>query len=142
MSAVRRTTNYIRARDRQNRLNGNRNEPVWENWLQDNRVELNAMTSPERVAWVERKFAAYSVEKVIPPEEIARALLVGHIRATIAEQVEAEALRSKRRWIEEQTATRIAKVEIPTDIPARIAKYLEKHRSDRWTHAVLELFSL
>jgi hypothetical protein len=134
---------YIRARDLENRRNGNpNNEPVWENWLQDNRVELNAMTSPERVTWVERKFAAYSVTKVIPPEEIARALLIGHIRATIAKQVEEEALRSKQRWIEEQTAARIAKVEIPTDIPARIAKYLEKHRSHRWTHAVLELFLL
>ena len=30
---------YVRARDLQNRLNGNTdNEPVWEEWLQDNRV--------------------------------------------------------------------------------------------------------
>ena len=131
---------YIRERDRQNRLNGNpNNEPNWEDWLQDNRVELNAMTSPQRVAWVERKFATYNVDKVIPPEDIARDLLVGHIKATIAAQVEEEALRSKQQWIAEQIAARIAKVKIPTDIPARIANYLKRHRSRRWTDAIAEL---
>jgi hypothetical protein len=49
---------HIKERDKLNAKNGNPNhEPNWENWLQDNRYELNAMTSPQRVAWVERKFA-------------------------------------------------------------------------------------
>ena len=46
------------------------------------------MTSPDRVAWVERKFAAHHIEKVIPPEEVARDVLVAHINTTIAARVE------------------------------------------------------
>ena len=132
--------NYIRERDVQNRLNGNpNNEPNWENWLQDNRVELNAMTSPQRVAWVERKFAEYNVSKVVPSEDITRAELVGYINATIASQVEEEALRSKQRWMEKEIAKRIAKIEIPTDIAARITNYLDSHRSERWRDAIADL---
>ena len=130
---------YIRERDWQNKRNGGNDEPNWEEWLQDNRVELNAMTSPQRVAWVERKFAAYNVAKVIPPENIARDLLVSHTKGAIAAQVEEEALQSKEQWIAEQIAARFAKIRIPTDITARIAKYLERHRSSRWRDAIAEL---
>jgi len=39
---------YVLARDEQNRRSRNPdNEPVWQEWLQDNRIELNAMTSPQ-----------------------------------------------------------------------------------------------
>ena len=100
------------------------------------------MTSPSGSSGSQRKFAEHRVTKVIPPEDIARAALVGHIRATIAAEVEEEALRSKQRSINEQTATRIAKVEIPTNLTARITNYLEKQRSERWTNAILELSSL
>jgi hypothetical protein len=119
---------YIRERDRQNKRDGDNDEPNWVEWLQDNRVELNAMTSPQRVAWVERKFAEHNVNKVIPPESIARNALVDHIWGTIAVQVKDEALRSQEQWIAEQTAARFAKVRIPTEITARIAEYLSRYR--------------
>jgi hypothetical protein len=55
---------YILERDQENRRSGNPdNEPDWQQWLQDNRIELNAMTSPQRVAWVERKFERAGLRK-------------------------------------------------------------------------------
>ncbi len=38
-------------------------------WLQGHRVELNAMTSPELLAWLDRKMEPYC-GKVIPPDEV------------------------------------------------------------------------
>jgi hypothetical protein len=105
---------YILERDRHNRRIGNpNNEPVWENWLQDNRIELNAMTSPERVEWVERKFVRHAVQKVIPPVEVANDQLIGKLETEIVAQVRAEALRDKWHWMEEQKAARLAAIKIP-----------------------------
>jgi hypothetical protein len=66
----------------------------WKVWLQTHRVELNAMTSPQFLAWLDRKFVQ-AVGKIIPPgdvimqhqEQVARATL----RTTIAERILREA---------------------------------------------------
>jgi DNA topoisomerase VI subunit B len=48
---------YIKERDAANRASGNPNhEPNWEIWLQDWRVELNAMTTAEFVTWMNAQF--------------------------------------------------------------------------------------
>ena len=44
---------------------------TWEEWLQTHRVELNAMTTPQFIAWLERKMAEHADGgKLIPPEEV------------------------------------------------------------------------
>lgn len=43
----------------------------WADWLQNKRVELNAMTSPQFIEWLDRKISPY-IEKVIPPAEVLR----------------------------------------------------------------------
>jgi hypothetical protein len=128
---------YIIERDQHNQRTGNPNgEPIWEEWLQDNRIELNAMTSPQRVAWVEQKFALHHVEKVIPPEEIAQATFSEQLSSAITEQVQAEVLRSQEAWIAEEIEVRLGKVRSPDNIGSQVAHYLKSHRTDRWTHAI------
>jgi len=34
-------------------------DPVWEGWLQQYRVELNAMSTPQFIAWLEGKIQLY-----------------------------------------------------------------------------------
>lgn len=43
----------------------------WKRWLQTQRVELNAMTSPEFVRWLDMKFEDYA-DKVVPPQKVLR----------------------------------------------------------------------
>jgi hypothetical protein len=43
-------------------------EGNWAEWLQTHRVELNAMTTPEFIEWLDGKMAGYS--KLVPPEEV------------------------------------------------------------------------
>jgi hypothetical protein len=46
-------------------------EGDWAEWLQTKRVELNAMSTPEFIAWLDGKMAGY--DKLIPPEEVLEA---------------------------------------------------------------------
>lgn len=42
----------------------------WEYWLQEYRVELNAMSTPQFLTWLEGKIRLYDKGKVIPPETV------------------------------------------------------------------------
>ena len=94
------------------------------------------MTSPQRVAWVERKFAEAGVKKVIPPNEVDLAELSAKVRDEIDAQVVAEALRDKRAWIDQENKKRFSAVRFPADLTQCIANYLKTHRSKRWTEAI------
>lgn len=43
----------------------------WAKWLQTNRVELNAMTSPQFIAWLDSKFEGLQ-RKLVPNEQVIR----------------------------------------------------------------------
>jgi hypothetical protein len=81
----------------------------WEEWLQTKRVELNAMTTPEFIAWLDGKMAGY--EKLIPPHDVLSEELDARIeeklRASITERILREAN------FEAQVADAIAATEKP-----------------------------
>jgi hypothetical protein len=57
----------------------------WEEWLQTHRVELNAMTTPQFIEWLDGKMALYA--KLIPPPDVLEAELHGRIKEKIHEAV-------------------------------------------------------
>jgi hypothetical protein len=65
----------------------------WDEWLQTHRIELNAMTTPQFIAWLDRKMAAYG--KLIPPAEVITAeldsRLAAKVRAALTERILREA---------------------------------------------------
>jgi hypothetical protein len=126
---------YIKNRDIENRCTGNpNNEPDWQTWLQDNRVELNAMTSPQRVAWVERKFSEHKVKKVIPPDNVLKRTLANQLRGEIEEVVNEEALKNAQDWIAEEIKKRLEAIQLPTRTELRksITEFLVKLPRDNW----------
>jgi hypothetical protein len=56
-------------------------------WLQTNRVELNAMTTPQFLDWLDRKFAPYA-GKVIPPSQVLGHQLNQGVRIKAARNVQ------------------------------------------------------
>jgi DNA topoisomerase VI subunit B len=130
---------YINARDGENRRTGNpNNEANWALWLQDNRVELNAMTSPQRVAWVERKLSEHNIKKVIPPDYVAKETLVERLQQEIEDVVREEALQNAQSWIAEQIRERLTAIQLPTTVDLRnlIAELLGKHPRDNWMNVI------
>lgn len=57
--------NYVSADDRR--------------WLQSRRIELNAMSTPQFLEWLDLKFAPYR-GKVIPPDKVLKARLEEEVR--------------------------------------------------------------
>ncbi len=91
-------------------------EGNWANWLQTKRVELNAMSTPEFIAWLDSKMAAY--DKLIPPADVLEAewndRITAKVRVAITERILREA------GLESQVATAIAAIEKPS--PAALAE--------------------
>ena len=73
----------------------NGSEGDWEEWLQTHRVELNAMTTPAFIAWLNAKMATHAVGKLVPPAEVLTAELNQRVeqkvRATLTERILREA---------------------------------------------------
>jgi hypothetical protein len=67
---------YIKERD-----DGER----WEGWLQTHRVELNEMTTPQFIEWLDSKMAAYGSGKLIPPADV--------LVAELDERIESKSVR-------------------------------------------------
>jgi hypothetical protein len=109
----------------------------WEDWLQKNRIELNAMTTPQFIAWLDGKVAGY--EKLIPPAEILEAELNERVEHKIREAVIERVLREAD--IDGQVADTLANIQTPQ--PSTLAegvKELFKRQPDQqWRHHIEEV---
>src|SRR5262249_1528087 len=63
----------------------------WEDWLQTHRVELNAMTTPQFIEWLDGKLADYA--KLIPPPDVLETELIRSVEDKIREAITARILR-------------------------------------------------
>jgi hypothetical protein len=111
---------------RQNlRINGATPEEI--EFLLTRRVELNAMSSDQLVAFIERKLAEHGIAKVIPGKE----------RLTEAYKLFAHSARIKK-IIDEALVTQEADETIgtPADLDEQVHQYLKQHPEVRWDRAV------
>jgi hypothetical protein len=86
-------------------------------FLKDERVELNAMTSDEFVAFIEQKLKEHGVEKLVPGDEVIQ----HHARRTIEQQLIEKELETLRPAIE----MRAARIELPDDFQKQVETELE-----------------
>jgi hypothetical protein len=81
----------------------------WGEWLQTHRIELNAMSTPRFIAWLNEKLVGY--DKLIPPGRVLEAELdekiADKVRASITERVLREAN------VDAQVASALAEIEKP-----------------------------
>jgi hypothetical protein len=92
------------------------------------RVELNAMTSGQFVAWIERKLAAHGAGKVVPGDT---ALGEAYRRARYCQDVE-----SKLRELRDEIET---EAEIPTGLETAVRTKLASDPALTWDRAVWEV---
>jgi hypothetical protein len=64
----------------------------WWEWLQTQRVELNAMTTPQFLGWMDGKLAPYD-GKLIPPEPVLAEALASAVRGKLKDAITARVLR-------------------------------------------------
>jgi len=68
----------------------------WRAWLQSQRVELNAMSTPQFLDWLERKILAYHFGKLIPPPSVLTGRLRREAQERSFEETRARILREQR----------------------------------------------
>jgi hypothetical protein len=93
------------------------------------RVELNAMTSPQFVAFVERKLRENGITKVVPDDDVLKEMYTAI---------------GKGRRIEKAIAALNDEIDAndckpPKDLEQRVRKVLENHPAMRWDAAVAEI---
>jgi hypothetical protein len=121
---------YIKAADASGEHGTAPDGSTWEEWLQTHRVELNAMTTPEFIRWLDRKMATHGVGKLVPPGEVLvkelEARIEDKVRKTLTERILEEA------DLDGQVETAIEKIKKPT--AAALAKGIKasfKQQADR-----------
>ena len=72
----------------------------WVEWLQEHRVELNAMTTPQFIAWLDRKLGERRTGKLVPPPEVLAETLADQVRDKVDTILTAKVLTEAR--LEEQ----------------------------------------
>jgi hypothetical protein len=89
-----------------------RTDRDWGEWLQTHRVELNAMSTPRLIAWLDEKMAAFGRSgKLIPPHEVLETDLAERIDSKVREAVTERILREA--GAEAQIADAIAAITPP-----------------------------
>jgi hypothetical protein len=102
----------------------------WEDWLQTKRVELNAMTTPQFIEWLDEKMAGY--DKLVPPSDVLEAELSEQIgkkvRAALIERILREAN------LDAQVAAALASIEKPdgAKLAEGIAELFEEQQDASW----------
>jgi phosphoglycolate phosphatase-like HAD superfamily hydrolase len=149
-------SDHIKARDEANRIRNPNNEPNWETWLQDWRVELNAMTTAEFVAWMNAQFETNGAAKVVPSEELAlksvtesvEAKLVSGASIEVREErkEELENLQQQMDELEEEIKEesqaradeRFKEIELPTgsEVVEEIKEWLERRGHSHWRNSI------
>lgn len=122
---------YYRGRDPWPNLreNGATNEEA--EFLLAQRVELNAFTSEDFIAWLEGKLHDQGVEKLIPDD----ALLERVYRRVKSLDLWRKFLASHQHEVEAE----IRKLKVPKDLRKRVARRLEENPQTPWDLALAEL---
>jgi hypothetical protein len=84
----------------------------WGGWLQTHRVELNAMTTPQFIAWLDRKMIEHGDGKLVPPSDVIVQEFEGRLEAEMRSIVTARILREAN--LEGQIARALRKIKRPT----------------------------
>ncbi len=116
--------------------------PSWEDWLQHNRVELNAMTTPQFIAWLDGKMARFGNGKLVPPEKVIQDEFTMRARQRYRAVITERILREAR--IDDQVSAAMAKLDRPAaaELVGQVETELERAPADHWTEIVERLVVL
>lgn len=68
----------------------------WREWYQSHRVELNSMTTPEFIDWLDGKLRDYGPTKLVPPATVLKARLLVSAEQLICKRLADEAIAAAR----------------------------------------------
>jgi hypothetical protein len=113
----------------------------WGQWLQENRIELNSMTSPQFVAWLEEKFEAIEAKKIVPPNAVLAKTLRKQAEQQVRSQVAARLLAAGdfEGAVSRRMSTLDDQLDRYSDADAYVRKELDENPRQRWSEPVEKL---
>jgi hypothetical protein len=112
----------------------------WADWLQTHRVELNAMSSPQFLSWLDAKMEEHGQGKVIPKAEVLHATLKADARTKIRDLLIEDAIR--KLGIDEQVdllTGRVLEQDASATVRDRVETRLASLPESLWTVPVASL---
>jgi hypothetical protein len=108
------------------------NGEYWANWLQTQRVELNAMTTPEFIQWLDDKMDAHGAIKLIPPPDVIVAELETRLESNVRDAITERILREAR--VEDQITAAMAAITRPdaSELQAGIEDLFKQEPEAEW----------
>jgi len=101
----------------------------WKEWLQTRRIELNAMTTPQLIEWLDQKMEAFGAGKLIPPAEVLEEDLAQRAKKKVRAEITERILREED--LDGQVAAAMAALELPDgDVLARGIEQLFEDQPD------------
>lgn len=111
----------------------------WREWMQHNRIELNAMSTPEFLEWLEGKMEKYGAGKIVPPDYV----LFDKLKERIAEDTKNQLIKRilNESNFEDLLEKEIAKNETEGSImignlQERVAEELANNPVDSWKNPI------
>jgi hypothetical protein len=98
-----------------------------QDWLRHHRVELNAMTTPQFIAWLDDKMAAFGNGKLVPPPRVLTNDLSETLEGRLQERITERILREAR--IEEKVAAALQEIDLP--IPEELCAVVQAALADQ-----------
>ena len=99
-------------------------------YLLQRRVELNALTSDQFIALIERKLTEHGVGKIVPSKTVLAETYRTMVQGRDVEKILKRELRKLNAG---------PKVVVPDDLPQQVRDYLVEHPAERWDAAVAAL---
>ncbi|WOH80908.1 hypothetical protein RX327_35075 [Bradyrhizobium sp. BEA-2-5] len=109
-----------------------RDDGDWDEWLQTHRVELNAMTTPQFLEWLDAKMEAHGSGKLIPPVNVLEQELADQIEEAVRAETTERILREAD--FEGQVAATIAAIRTPdgAKLAQDIARLFKRQADAEW----------
>jgi hypothetical protein len=109
----------------------------WPRHWAGERVELNAMTSPQFIEWLEQKLAEVGVQKVVPQEDV---LAQAYRRAQCIEAVQQAVDEAVQQAVDEAVqAAQSDEAVMPADLREQVGAKLAAEPARSWDEVVAEL---
>jgi hypothetical protein len=125
---------------------GERRKPIasyvpadWRDWLRYHRVELNAMSTPQFIAWLDAKMATFANGKLVPPAAVLSSSLSDTLEHRLHRQITEEILREA--GIEERVAAALNHIDLPLpeDLHAVVDHALAEQPPASWRAAIAQV---
>ena len=125
---------------------GERRKPIasyvpadWRDWLRHHRVELNAMTTPQFIAWLDAKMVALGNGKLVPPQAVLTDDLSATLEHRLHRQITEQILREA--GIEQRVAAALREIglPLPEDLREVVEYALAGEPAASWRAAVAQV---